>query len=50
MGVSCRNPRVNYFSNPDVMHLNKPTGTLANDNARVIEDNMVSRIQKRQKC
>lgn len=41
MSVSCGSPRVNYFSNPDVIHLNKPTGTPTEDNARVIEDNMV---------
>ena len=41
MSVSCGTPRVNFFSNPDIIHLNKPTGTLTEDNARAIEDNMV---------
>lgn len=41
MSFTCGTPRVNFFSNPDVIHLNKPTGTLMDDNARNIEDNMV---------
>ena len=41
MSVSCGTPRVNFFSNPDVIHLNKPTGTVTENNARAIEDNMV---------
>ncbi|CAB1100369.1 unnamed protein product [Ectocarpus sp. CCAP 1310/34] len=35
-------PRVNYFSNPEVTYLNKPTGTAAADNARCIEESMVA--------
>lgn len=34
-------PYGNYFSNPDVNYLDKPTGTDTEDNARVIIDNMV---------
>ena len=36
-------PRVNYFSNPDISYLGRPTGTATDDNARCIEDNMVRR-------
>ena len=43
MSYSCGGPRVNYFSNPDVEYLNKPTGTADEDNARAIEENMVRR-------
>lgn len=35
-------PRVNFFSNPDVERWDKPTGTEIEDNARTIDDNMVS--------
>lgn len=41
MSTSCGSPFVNYFSNPDVTFLNKPTGTATEDNARAIGDNMV---------
>lgn len=34
-------PLVNYFSNPDVSYNGVPTGDSNNDNARVIEKNMV---------
>ena len=34
-------PRINWFSNPDVVALNKVTGTNDNDCARAIEENMV---------
>lgn len=34
---------MNYFSNPDVEYLDKPTGTGTENNARTIEDNMVRR-------
>lgn len=45
--TSCFVPRINYFSNPDVSYPpdddnGKPTGTATEDNARTIEDNMVS--------
>ncbi|CAN0357778.1 unnamed protein product [Ascophyllum nodosum] len=33
-------PRINWFSNPDVVALNKSTGTNDNDCARAIEENM----------
>ncbi|CAN0372426.1 unnamed protein product [Ascophyllum nodosum] len=33
-------PRINWFSNPDVVALNKVTGTNDNDCARAIEENM----------
>lgn len=33
--------KINYFSNPDIGYLGLPTGTLTDDNARCIEDNMV---------
>lgn len=32
----------NYYSNPDVIHLGKPTGTETENCARGIKDNMVS--------
>lgn len=48
MSYTCGTPRVNFFSNPDIIHLNKPTGTLMDDNARVIEDNMVRATGERQ--
>lgn len=35
-------PRVNYFSNPDVSYLDKPTGTSTEDNARAVRESMVS--------
>ena len=38
---SCVVPRVNYFSNPDVILYDKPTGQDNADNARTIELNMV---------
>lgn len=42
MSYACNEvPRVNYFSNPDVDYLGKPTGDCQNDNARAIEENMV---------
>lgn len=34
--------RVNYFSNPEVDFGGKPTGNATADNARCIEDSMVS--------
>ena len=34
-------PRINWFSNPDVVALNRSTGTNDNDCARAIEENMV---------
>lgn len=37
----CAAPVANYFSNPDVTYLAKPTGTPTEDNVRTIEDNMV---------
>ncbi|CAM9947269.1 unnamed protein product, partial [Sphacelaria rigidula] len=33
-------PVINYFSNPDVNYLEKPTGTSTEDNARVIRETM----------
>lgn len=42
MSHTCGTPSVNHFSNPDVIVLDKPTGTATEDNARAIEDNMVS--------
>lgn len=48
MSYSCGPPRVNYFSNPGVIHLNKPTGTPMDNNARVIVDNMVRGKNDRQ--
>lgn len=39
----CLAPYVNYYSNPDVMHLGRPTGTATEDCARGIRDTMVSR-------
>ena len=41
MSYSCGSSRENYFSNPDVSYLDKPTGTASADNVRVLEDNMV---------
>ena len=41
LSYSCGSPRINYFSNPDVEYLNKPTGTTTEDNARAFKDNMV---------
>lgn len=41
MSYSCGSPRANYFSNPDVSYLDKPTGTATEDNARVIEEHKV---------
>ena len=41
MSYSCGTPRVNFFSNPNVTHLNKPTGTPTENNARAFGDNMV---------
>ena len=41
MSYSCGTPSANYFSNPDVTYLDKPTGTATEDNARAIRDNMV---------
>eukprot|EP00904_Undaria_pinnatifida_P008030 jgi/Undpi1/4357/HiC_scaffold_17.g07723.m1 len=38
----CAAPVANYFSNPDVTYLAKPTGTPTEDNVRTIEDNMVA--------
>ena len=35
-------PRMNFFSNPDYVYEGKYTGTTAEDNARTVEDNMVS--------
>lgn len=35
-------PRVNYFSNPGVSYLDKPTGTSTEDNARAVRESMVS--------
>ncbi|CAM9390638.1 unnamed protein product [Sphacelaria rigidula] len=35
-------PRMNFFSNPDYVYEGKYTGTPDEDNARTIEDNMVS--------
>eukprot|EP00903_Cladosiphon_okamuranus_P015479 g14291.t1 len=35
-------PSINYFSNPDIDYLGIPTGTPTDDNARIIEDNMVA--------
>eukprot|EP00904_Undaria_pinnatifida_P008309 jgi/Undpi1/4608/HiC_scaffold_18.g07962.m1 len=48
MSYSCGSSRENYFSNPDVSYLDKPTGTASADNVRVLEDNMVavSKIRK----
>lgn len=40
----CSVPRVNYFSNPDVTYLNKPTGDAQNNNAQCIRDRMVRLI------
>lgn len=45
MSYSCDDPevpRVNYFSNPDVTYLDKPTGTETENNARAIKEIMVS--------
>lgn len=39
--TECNVPLINYFSNPDIMYNGKPTGTVTEDNARAIEDNMV---------
>ena len=44
MSYSCGSPRVNYFSNPDVEYLDKPTGTETENNARAFQDNMVREI------
>ena len=41
MSYGCGSPYGNYFSNPDVTYLGRPTGTPTEDNARTIEDNMV---------
>lgn len=42
MSYPCGTVQANYFSNPDVMYLDKPTGTATENNARVIMENMVS--------
>ena len=46
MSYPCTNDytvaRLNWFSNPNVVLLDKPTGTADNDCARAIEDNMVT--------
>ncbi|CAM9926139.1 unnamed protein product [Ascophyllum nodosum] len=43
MAHTCNDvPRINWFSNPDVDHLNKPTGQDDANCARAIEDNMVN--------
>lgn len=39
----CEVPRVNYFSSPNIMLNDKPTGGEDADNVRVIELNMVRR-------
>lgn len=41
--------RLNWFSNPDVELLDKPTGTVDNDCARAIEDHMVRWYLKKNK-
>lgn len=41
MSYSCGTPYGNYFSNPDVSYLGRPTGTATEDNARALEDVMV---------
>lgn len=43
----CTVTRVNYFSNPDVTYLDKPTGTETANCARAIEDNKVVKTQCR---
>lgn len=48
MSYSCGSvPRANYFSNPDVDYLDKPTGTATEDCARAISENIVSRSERR---
>ena len=42
---NCDIPRVNWFSNPDVMHLNKPTGDATHNNAQCIKDSMVRSVK-----
>ena len=42
---TCNTPRVNWFSNPDVMHLNKPTGDATHNNAQCIKDSMVRSVK-----
>ena len=42
MSHSCGSFVVNYFSNPGVSYLGRATGTTEEDNAGVIEENMVS--------
>lgn len=39
----CEHLRGNYYSNPDVTFLDKPTGTETKNCARRIRDTMVSR-------
>lgn len=43
MSYWCGSNYVNYFSNPDVPFLGKPTGTDTENNAQALRDNMVSR-------
>lgn len=40
-GYSLGVPRENYFSNPDVIFKDKPTGTVVDDCARRLEETMV---------
>lgn len=37
-------PRINWFSNPDIYYMGKPTGTATEDCARSITENMVRRV------
>lgn len=46
MSHSCGSPVVNYFSNPAVSYVGRPTGTTEQDNAGVIEENMVRRLAR----
>lgn len=42
MSYGCSDaPVINFFSNPDVLYNDRPTGTATENNARIIKDNMV---------
>lgn len=45
--TGCAVPKINFFSNPDVFFEGQPTGTDTENNARMIRENMVSRVTRR---
>lgn len=49
MSYDCGSPYINCFSNPDVLELGKPTGTITANNAEMIRSTMVRRAQSLQR-